>query len=484
MRYTLIACRSRSDVATRLSYAAKIIKEKKNLEPLVIYDKKISDECFDIYKLFKIEKIKSYLNFLSFNQNIILIIKSFLYFIFFSIKIYFKGLDWFVDNFKVNQILVGDLIYDRYIRTDFKYLNPKIYSLKFLKLLFFSILKIYIICQIFKKYNISCCLIGSKSYLSMSALLLRVSKKFKVKTLLIGGGIYKVYNNNYNEEPSKFYIQKILKEINKKKLSQEANKYFKNRTKGKFSSNTNQVIRSWDEKYWSKFKNNKTFLNRLKNEKKKYKKTIVFASHSFSENNHYTGSIIFRDYFQQFVQTIKFAKKDKNNLWLFKLHPASKTKYNELDTSLDVLKKNLSQNILICPLRFSHKLLFKYADLIVSSRGTINIEAACYGVPNLITTGAYYDGYGFSKRVRTKKQYFDYLNKKKKYFNLSKSLQKKAKEVLYIKRNLTGANKFNVASRRISSKKTYFRKIENFIKKGDKKMLFSYNEMINNLFAR
>ena len=144
----------------------------------------------------------------------------------------------------------------------------------------------------------------------------------------------------------------------------------------------------------------------------------------------------------------------------------------------------MSQNILICPLRFSHKLLFKYADLIVSSRGTINIEAACYGVPNLITTGAYYDGYGFSKRVRTKKQYFDYLNKKKKYFNLSKSLQKKAKEVLYIKRNLTGANKFNVASRRISSKKTYFRKIKNFIKKGDKKMLFSYNEMINNLFAR
>ena len=45
----------------------------------------------------------------------------------------------------------------------------------------------------------------------MSALLLRVSKKFQVKTLLIGGGIYKVYKDNYNEEPSKFYIQKILK---------------------------------------------------------------------------------------------------------------------------------------------------------------------------------------------------------------------------------------------------------------------------------
>ena len=70
----------------------------------------------------------------------------------------------------------------------------------------------------------------------------------------------------------------------------------------------------------------------------------------------------------------------------------------------------MSQNILICPLRFSHKLLFKYADLIVSSRGTINIEAACYGVPNLITTGAYYDGFGFSKRVRTKLEFEKKLN--------------------------------------------------------------------------
>lgn len=484
MKYTLIACRSRADVATRLSYAAKIIKDKKNSEPLVIFDKKISNECFDVYKLFKIEKIKRYLTFLSFNQNIILIIKSFLYFPFFLIKINSKGLDWFVDNFKVNQILVGDLIYDRYIRTGFEYLNPNIYSLKFLKLLFFSILKTNVICEIFKNYNISYCLIGSKSYLSMSALLLRVSKKFHVKTLLIGGGIYKVYNDNYNEEPSKYNIQKIFKEINKKRLSKEANKYFKNRISGRFSSNTNQVIRSWDEKYWSKFSKNEIFFNKLKRESKKYKKVIVFASHSFSENNHYTGSIIFRDYFQQFVQTIKFAKKDKNNLWLFKLHPASKTKYNELDTSLEVLKKNLSQNILICPLRFSHKLLFKYADLIISSRGTINIEAACHGVPNLITTGAYYDGFGFSKRVRTKKQYFDYLSERKKYNFLSERLQKKAKEVLYIKKNLTGTNKYNIASRRISSKKTYFKKIENLIKKGDKKMALNYNEMINNLFAK
>lgn len=484
MKYLLIACRSRADVTTRLSYAAKIIKDRKNLDSLVIFDKKINKECLDIYKLFNIRNIKNYFNFLRFHQNLILLIKSLFYFLYYFIKINFKSLNWFVDNFKVNQILVGDLIYDRYIRNGYKYLHPNIYSIKFLKLLFFSIIKINIISQIFKNYHISYCLIGSKSYLSMSALILRVSKKFGVKTLLIGGGVYKVYKNDYNEEPSKNNIEKILNETNKKKLRKESIKYFNNRINGRLSLDTNKEIRSWDEKYWSKFSKNEVFLSQLKKERKKFKKIIVFASHSFSENNHYTGSIIFRDYFQQFVETIKFAKKDKNNLWLFKLHPASKTKYNELESSLQVLKKNKAQNILICPLRFNHKLLFKHADLIISSRGTINIEAACYGVPNLITTGAYYDGFGFSKRVKTKKQYFDYLSKRKKYKSLTKDLRQKAKEVLYVKKNLTSTNIYNIASRRINSKKIYFKKIENLIALGDEKLKSYYNEMIEDLFIK
>lgn len=484
MKYLLIACRSRADVTTRLSYAAKIIKDRKNLDSLVIFDKKINKECLDIYKLFNIRNIKNYFNFLRFHQNLILLIKSLFYFLYYFIKINFKSLNWFVDNFKVNQILVGDLIYDRYIRNGYKYLHPNIYSIKFLKLLFFSIIKINIISQIFKNYHISYCLIGSKSYLSMSALILRVSKKFGVKTLLIGGGVYKVYKNDYNEEPSKNNIEKILNETNKKKLRKESIKYFNNRINGRLSLDTNKEIRSWDEKYWSKFSKNEVFLSQLKKERKKFKKIIVFASHSFSENNHYTGSIIFRDYFQQFVETIKFAKKDKNNLWLFKLHPASKTKYNELESSLQVLKKNIAQNILICPLRFNHKLLFKHADLIISSRGTINIEAACYGVPNLITTGAYYDGFGFSKRVKTKKQYFDYLSKRKKYKSLTKDLRQKAKEVLYVKKNLTSTNIYNIASRRINSKKIYFKKIENLIALGDEKLKSYYDEMIEDLFIK
>ena len=41
MKYLLIACRSRADVTTRLSYAAKIIKDRKNLDSLVILIKKL-----------------------------------------------------------------------------------------------------------------------------------------------------------------------------------------------------------------------------------------------------------------------------------------------------------------------------------------------------------------------------------------------------------------------------------------------------------
>lgn len=482
MEYTLIASRSRTDTAVRLSYAAKVLKYKKNIEPIVIFDKKISKECLDIHELFNIKKIYKYTKFLNLFENFLLLLISFLYFFPTIIYINFKGLNWFVDNFRFKEVLIGDLIYDRYIRTDFKYLSPKFYDLKFLKLFFFAIHKILILNKIFEKYKIKYSLIASKSYLSMSSLILRVSEKFRVKTVFIGGGIHKIYCKKDDfDDPSKNTIKKILKNINEKKLAKNSQTYFKNKVSGKLNSNTKKRERTYDEKYWSNFKKYPIFFKNLKKKKKIFRKVILFASHSFSENNHYTGSIIFRDYFQHFMETLEFAKKDKKNLWIFKLHPASKTKYDELDTSLKVLKSNLRPNIIMSPLRFSNKILFKHVDMIVSTRGTINIEAACHGIANIITADSYFSDFGFSKKIETKKKYFNFLKNEKNFRNLSAKQIKKAKEVLYIKKNLIGEDENNIVSRKLTSKKDYMQKIKKFLKKGDKKLEINYKNIINDL---
>ena len=50
-----------------------------------------------------------------------------------------------IDNFKIDNIHLGDLIYDSYLRYDLKFLNKKKLDIKFSRILFNSILKFYFI---------------------------------------------------------------------------------------------------------------------------------------------------------------------------------------------------------------------------------------------------------------------------------------------------------------------------------------------------
>ena len=63
----------------------------------------------------------------------------------------------------------------------------------------------------------------------------------------------------------------------------------------------------------------------LKSLSKNKKKKILFASHAFADAPHASGTFIFKDYYEQFVETLKFAYNSSDtNLWIFKNHPNSR----------------------------------------------------------------------------------------------------------------------------------------------------------------
>ncbi len=482
-KYVLIAERSRVDVALRLSYASKKIYEKKGYKPFVIYDYEPSPECYKIYDIFKIEKILRYNEILNFFTNLRIFISTIFITIFSLFKIYFKGLDWFVDNFKIKEIFIGDLIYDRYIRTENKYLYPKLRDKKFLKLLFFGILKVITLKKIFDLYDIKISLVGSKSYISMSSLILRISQQRKIKSLFLAGFGYKIFDskNKYDyDDPLKNSIISTRKKVNKTFLKNESNKYFNKKLKGKLNYNKKKGIILYDEKYWKDFKEYPKFTKELIEKKKKYSKLIIFASHSFSENNHYTGNIVFRDYFQHFLETLRFAKNDKKNLWLFKLHPASNEKYTELKSSREVLKKKLKENILMVPLKYNNELLFKQADLVISTRGTICLEAATFGINNIITTKSFFSGFGFTDIKNNKKEYFRSFKKKQTFKKLSNNSINCAKEILYLSKKIYRDNLFNILPvRRLLNKKQFNNELKRISTKKDLDQ--RYDNMINKI---
>ena len=144
---------------------------------------------------------------------------------------------------------------------------------------------------------------------------------------------------------------------------------------------------------------------------------FFYAPHCFSDANHKAGKLIFDDYYDQFQTTIKHAEKDIDSLWIIKIHPTS-YKYKEENLIHELIKNKKVQNIVICPNKFSTFSLIKFSDLIITGRGTIGLETACFGKKTIIWRGeTFYSNFNITHNPRNVK---DYINKLSNYKLLSK----------------------------------------------------------------
>ena len=78
------------------------------------------------------------------------------------------------------------------------------------------------------------------------------------------------------------------------------------------------------------------------------------------------------------MNTLKIIQDDDINLWIIKPHPSSYF-FNEDGLVKRYFNQFKKKNIVLCPSNISTSLILKVADKIVTSRGTIGLEAACLG---------------------------------------------------------------------------------------------------------
>lgn len=463
----LIADRGSSDVSVRLGFLASKIIKKKKIKPLILYEFKQKKESKDIFNLFKLNNSQ----FIGVKiKELILLIKT-LFLTFISIiKILIFGFDWFVKSFEIEKIRLGDLIYDRYIRKGHKFVNPNCLEISFLILLFKSIFKFLLLKKIFKKNNVKYSLIGSNTYISISTILMRVSQFYRIPVIYVSGESYKIIRNKkeiVGDIISKF-VQNQLKYSNQKRLKIDAENYFKKRVKGKLTINKYDIKKYFDhdELNWMTSKDNNNFIKKIKIKKLNYSNTILYAPHCFAESNHRCGDLIFRDFYQEAIETLEFAKKQKNILWLFKIHPYSQKRYNELKIVKKLYYKYKSPNILLVPFRCNNEKLFKLVDLVVSTRGHICLEAATFGVRNIINSHIFYDDGKISYRAKNKNEYFKFMSNVNSLKKLDKTIVIEAKKILYFRKKLQVSNPYNLLpARKLIGKNEFYNKLKRNIKK-------------------
>tara|TARA_X000000950_G_scaffold289310_1_gene411837 strand:- start:19435 stop:20982 length:1548 start_codon:yes stop_codon:yes gene_type:complete len=405
---------------------------QKNKSDILVVTNNQNTNFVKIYKSFGITKFHS-----KFFNNIEIIASSILEIFFGIIQIKKRGFGWFIRNFKLNNILFGDLIYDSYIRFDKSYLNPRI-DFKFVKIFFIATVKskkIYkLLTEIKPKFIIS----NGGGYATLGGISCRIANKLNIKTItpyfdkkknisFINSKDPKcmVFPNGDIKRISKKNLNKKLSKFSKKKIE----KYIVDRTNARVITNTTNILDlqkiNKNNYYFSK----KDIIKKLfKN--KKISKLILVCPHAFADCPHMVGDIFFRDYYNQVYETLNYINNlnNKNIGWIVRPHPGSK-RYGESGLVEDVINKLKNDFIKLSLKTFTAANLSKVCDNVITCTGTVGLEFATNGKLSVNAGKSYYAGLGFSKDHSNKKQFFNSLKhiaKIKKLNNRQIFMAKKA----------------------------------------------------------
>ena len=438
----LISDRIQIDANLRTIFFAEVLNKKDKFNLFLVSDLN-NKKNIPVYGNFNIEKFSINIQFKDL-KYLIIFFHSFFDTLLFYVKTIFHNnkIKWLIDNFKCKEVKIGDLIYDYYIRYDLKFLDPSIYNYNFIKILFNGILKTRFIDFIVKKKKIKILISNQVSYTSYGNIMLRYGGKYKLKTFLTGRNFFLRLKNHKETLTSPFKIkEKTINENIKKISNKKIINFYNLRNNGKLYG-TYVPVNTMKKIYGVKEdKKNLNFLKKLNRINKTHQINLL-AVHCFSDSPHLCGDMIFRDYYDQFMQTINFIRNDKKNFWIVKPHPA-RSEYNEDGIIEDIINryKNELDNVEICPENLNNSTIFQLSDNLINGVSTISIEFACHGKKSIIAGDAPFFNKNLFLKPKTKHEYFTLIkNLKKLNTRLGTKDIMLAKRILYILEELTFNN--------------------------------------------
>lgn len=151
------------------------------------------------------------------------------------------------------------------------------------------------------------------------------------------------------------------------------------------------------------------------------KRTAVIFAHMFWDATFFYGRDLFRDYEDWFVETVRAAIANPRVNWLIKVHPANSVKNRRegvggrrADMERVVIHEqvgSLPAHVQVLPedSDVSTYSLFGLMDCCVTVRGTVGMEAACFGIPVVTAGTGRYDRRGFTIDPQSREAYRDRL---------------------------------------------------------------------------
>ena len=392
------------------SIAAYILNEKYKFSADVISDVGEKNIFLKIYYSFHINRI--FFVPIKYNYfNFILLIKSILYSLYYILKVFLLGSNWFIKEFKYKDIYFGDLFYDTYARKNSNYVNKNLLNFDFYRILIIGIYKINRIQEVLNKNDYNLVLSSTHTFISVSALTARLALKKKIKVICLIDNMFKSYDDIEVHRRNQINIKKSdIVNLNEKKVIRTINLYLQKRFKGKI--NHRDVQQAFKNK--NKIYNKRELFRHLSIKKnKKYKNLGLLAVHSFHDLSYSHGDMLFLDYYDHFIKTIEIIKKSKDTFWLVRPHPTSKF-FPGSNIVKDYIKKINSDNLTVVDESISTEVLLRLSDKIVTCNGSIALEAGYFNKKTILAGKSFYSDLKFSYLPKNKEEYQKLILNKKR----------------------------------------------------------------------
>lgn len=333
-----------------------------------------------------------------------------------------KSIDKFL-MLKINNIKIGDTLYDYLIRTN---AIPTIESINWGRDLFYiwEAVKIFHIAERQFKTN------PPKYYLCwdcvyLEGIVVELAASMGAKIIVLSDNvIHELPHCEYMYSWDTYYRMEAQKALKRNDTLDGVEKYIDTLKKNALS----------DINVYSDLEN-KTQQYKLKDNGKK---NIVIYSHCFTDATRHGDGRLYRDHYQWLLETIKIAKRIKNVNWYVKEHPHS-ILFPNVNAAVD--KIGFDENIIRLPLNVSNGDLIDQMDCIVTNSGTSGSEYPCLGIPAVVASNSWYSRFGFTIDSDSIEEYENNLRNLDKVEKLNLTQISTAKRIFNNYLKIRGYNK-------------------------------------------
>ena len=301
----------------------------------------------------------------------------------------------------IKGIVIGDLIYDTYLRF---FSIPTLNDINDSKLHLLIRTSINLFCNFEKTldlHNVKALFTNHSVYIH-SGIYTRLSLSKGIKVYSFGLPIYMV-NKVTTDFP--FHVLNFHLFNKDLKISKDNLKICNDAIESRLSGVIDKGISYMSTSPYTETKIEDNILNKFI----EFKRNVIIYAHDFYDAPHIVNDLKFTDYYSWMKNILDNIKQDKDSKYWIKRHPNSIS--NSDEKLIELVSDYSLNNISILPKNITnfHVINYLKPDLVVTASGTIGLEFAYVGIPVVAINDNQYINFNFLSNCNSLEEYYSII---------------------------------------------------------------------------